>query len=90
MHVMCMHVHSSLTEVRVQADSGHVCPFAVVRMGCLLRARFSRARVAKWSPLGHGLWGGLPRGARVLSCHLACREHGLGRCGRAGHAHCLI
>ena len=58
MHVMCMHVHSSLTEVRVQADSGHVCPFAVVRMGCLLRARFSRA------PWGMA-FGGAFRGVRA-------------------------
>ena len=74
---------------RAQVDSGLVCPLAVTRGGCLSLARFLRARAAKWGPLGHGLWRGLPLGARVPGRHLARREHGRGRCGRAGHAHRL-
>ena len=74
---------------RAQVDSGLVCPLAVTRGGCLSLARFLRARAAKWGPLGHGLWRGLPLGARVLGRHLARREHGRGRCGLAGHAHRL-
>ena len=74
---------------RAQVDSGLVCPLAVTRGGCLSLARFLRARAAKWDPLGHGLWWGLPLGARVPGRHLARREHGRGRWGLAGHAHRL-
>ena len=74
---------------RAQVDSGLVCSLAVIRGGCLSLARLLRARAAKRGPLGHGLWRGLPLGARVPGRHLARREHGRGRCGRAGHAHRL-
>ena len=74
---------------RAQVDSGLVCSLVVTRVGCLSLARLLRARAAKWGPLGHGLWRGLPLGARVPGRHLARREHGRGRCGRAGHAHRL-
>ena len=63
---------------RAQADSGHVCPFAVAGRGCLPLARFSRALAACWACLD-ACWWGIARRSRESRAQLF---------GQAGHRAC--